>query len=114
MSRSKSEKDRQRIYRVDKFEVPASAHDEFADRVARTHALLRTLPGFVDDLVLEQVGGPGAFNFVTIAIWDSAEAIQAARNSVAAKYKEIGFNPEEMLARLEIKADIANYKQIAS
>jgi heme-degrading monooxygenase HmoA len=101
-----------RIYRIDKFNVPGSAHQEFIDKVHRTHEFLRTLPGFIQDTVLEQTGGPGEFNFVTIVIWDSMESIEAARKTVTAKYEEIGFNPQEMFARLGIKADLANYQQI--
>jgi heme-degrading monooxygenase HmoA len=101
-----------RVYRIDKFNVPGSARKEFIDKVHSTHELLRTLPGFIHDNVLEQIGGPGEFNFVTIVIWDSMESMEAARNAVMAKREETGFNPQEMFARLGIKADLANYKQI--
>ena len=100
------------IYRIDKFKMPSSARQEFVDRVHRTHEFLRTLPGFIQDTVLEQTDGPGEFNFVTIVIWANTEAIEAARKAVTAKYEETGFNPQEMLARLGIKADLANYQQI--
>jgi heme-degrading monooxygenase HmoA len=100
------------VYRIDKFNVPSSARKEFIDKVHRTHELLRTLPGFIQDNVLEQIGGPGEFNFVTIVIWDSMESMEAARKAVMAKREESGFNPQEMFARLGIKADLANYKQI--
>jgi hypothetical protein len=40
------------------------------------------------------------------------ESMEAARRAVVAKREEIGFNPREMFARLGIKADLANYKQI--
>jgi heme-degrading monooxygenase HmoA len=101
-----------RVYRIDNFNVPSSARKEFIDKVHSTHGLLRTLPGFIQDNVLEQIGGPGEFNFVTIVIWDSMESMEAARRAVVAKREEIGFNPREMFARLGIKADLANYKQI--
>jgi heme-degrading monooxygenase HmoA len=104
--------DAHRIYRVDKFSVPSSARKEFINRVHRNHEFLRTLPGFIQDNILEQVGGPGQFNFVTIVVWDSEESIEAARNAVTANYEKIGFNPREMFANLGIKADLANYKQI--
>jgi heme-degrading monooxygenase HmoA len=101
-----------RVYRIDKFNVPSSARKEFVDKVHSTHELLRILPGFIQDNVLEQIGGSGKFNFVTIVIWDSTESMEAARNAVMAKREETGFNPQEMFARLGIKADLANYKQI--
>ncbi len=102
----------QRVYRIDKFKVPSSARKEFIDRVHSTHEFLTTLPGFVQDCALEQTGGPSEFNFITIVIWNSMRSIEAARETVKAKYKEIGFNPQEMFAKLGIKADLANYQEI--
>jgi hypothetical protein len=112
MSTPASTNETRQIYRIDKFKVPGSARQEFMDRVHSTHEFLRTLPDFVQDSVLEQTGGPGEFNIVTIAIWDSPESIKAAGKAVTTKYEEIGFNPQEMLARLGIKADLANYRQL--
>jgi hypothetical protein len=40
------------------------------------------------------------------------ESIEAAREAVKAKYEEIGFNPQEMFAKLGIGADLANYQEI--
>lgn len=100
------------IYRVDKFVVPLAAREEFLSRVRATHHVLRRQPGFVRDLLLEQVAGPGRFNLVTIAEWDSQQAIDAARAVVAKAHSEAGFNPQETMARLGIEADIANYQAI--
>jgi heme-degrading monooxygenase HmoA len=112
MSTHHSLKESPQIYRIDFFVVPSSARTEFLDKVERTHEFLRTLPGFVQDYILEQTGGPGAFNVVTIAIWDSAEALEAARKAVMARHEAMGFNPQEMFARLDIKADLATYRQV--
>jgi heme-degrading monooxygenase HmoA len=102
----------ERIYRVDKFFVPDHAREEFINNVRKTHELLRTLPGFLQDFVLEQSSGPGEFNFVTIIEWDSVESIENAKAAVMAMHKEMKFNPQEMFARLGIKADLGNYRQI--
>jgi heme-degrading monooxygenase HmoA len=85
---------------------------EFPAKAKRTRQLFRTLPGFVQGYLLEQTGGPGAFNVVTIAIWESAEAIETARKAVIARHEAIGFDPQEILARLGIKADLATYRQV--
>lgn len=102
----------QQIYRIDKFAVPDSARREFIENVRSTHEFLRTLPGFIQDSVLEKTGGPGEFNFVTIAVWHSAEAIEGAKDAVKYRHEELGFSPQEMFARLGIKADLVNYRQI--
>lgn len=112
MSTHHSLKASRQIYRIDKFVVPSSACTEFLDKVKRTHEFLRTLPGFVQDYILEQTDGPGAFNVVTIAIWDNAEAIEAARKAVMARHEAMGFNPQETFARLGVKADLATYRQL--
>jgi heme-degrading monooxygenase HmoA len=102
------------IYRVDKFVVPAAAREEFIGRVQQTHEVLRTIPGFLQDFVLEQASGPGAFNFVTIVEWASQASIQSARAAVTELHARTNFDAHEMYARLGIKADIANYKQVGA
>jgi heme-degrading monooxygenase HmoA len=101
-----------RVYRTDRFHVPLSAHREFLEQVHRTHEFLRTLPGLIQDSVFEQIGESGEFNLVTIAVWESDEAIEAAKKAVVAKHEEMGFNPQEMFARLGIKAELATYRKI--
>jgi len=102
----------QRVYRVDKFIVPTHARDEFLKNVLHTHEFLRTLPGFLQDFLLEQSSGPGQFNFVTIVEWDSMESVEKAKPAVMAMHKEINFNSQELFARLEIEADLGYYNLI--
>ncbi|MGQ4878621.1 antibiotic biosynthesis monooxygenase family protein [Billgrantia sp. LNSP4103-1] len=100
------------IFRVDKFSVPEAAREEFLRRVHDTHQLLRRQPGFIRDSLLEQVAGPGRFNIVTIAEWESQEAIDTARMAINKAHRESGFDPQETMARLGIEADMANYQLI--
>lgn len=102
----------ERIYRVDKFVVPDRAREEFIGKVSKTHEVLRTVPGFLQDFVLELESGPGEFNFVTIVEWDRAASMGKARQAVKALHKEMDFDPQEMFARLGIAADLGNYKRI--
>jgi heme-degrading monooxygenase HmoA len=102
----------ERICRVDKFVAPDHAREEFMSQVRNTHEHLRTLPGFRQDFVLEQSSGPSEFNFVTIVEWDGVESIENAKAAVMAIHKEMNFNPQEMFARLGIKVDQRNYRQI--
>jgi heme-degrading monooxygenase HmoA len=100
------------VYRVDKFVVPPGAREEFLEKARRTHALLKAQPGFLQDFVLEQSSGPGEFNFVTIVEWAGQEAVENARAAVVTLHREMNFTPQEVFARLDIKADIANYKRL--
>jgi heme-degrading monooxygenase HmoA len=111
MINSQSTQNQQRMYRIDKFKVPPSARDEFLARIRESRKLLSTLAGFIRHSVFEQSNGPGAFNFVTLAEWESAEALENAVKSVAANYQASGFNPQQTRARLGIEADVAVYVQ---
>jgi hypothetical protein len=101
------------IHRVDKFSVPRSARSEFLARVESTHVFLRSLPGYVQDSVLEQTEGPARFNFVTIVTWADQEAVESARLLVAARNRESGVNPLQALAMLGVAADIGFYRDVA-
>lgn len=100
------------IYRIDKFIVPHAARAEFLSRVRETHDLLRQQAGFVRDSLLEQMSGPGEFNFVTIVEWESQAHLEGARHAVVALHEKSNFDPQEFRERFGIRADIANYVQL--
>lgn len=102
----------QRVYRVDRFAVPDQARAEFLGKVQQTHELLRVQPGFLQDMLLEQPSVEGEHNVITIVEWESEAAIAPAKAKVQAMHAEANFNPQELIARLGIKADIANYRHI--
>ncbi|MDQ0315887.1 antibiotic biosynthesis monooxygenase family protein [Amorphus orientalis] len=98
------------IVRVDKFDVPATARDSFIARVGETHAILDTLDGCLENLVLEQVAGDGVFNIVTVVKWRDEAAYEAARETMRARREASGFNPQKTFAELGIRADLGNYR----
>jgi hypothetical protein len=100
------------IYRVDKFKVPAWSRAEFIERVERTHERLRAVPGFILDAVLERADDHSHFSFVTITIWESRHAVEAARTAVIADGRVPSFNRQEMLLRFGIEADFGNYHEL--
>src|SRR3979411_22087 len=102
----------QSIYRLDKFVCSPAVRDESLDRVRRTHTFLKEQPSFLQGFVLEQFSGPGEFNIVTTVEWASRETFENASAVVTARYRGMNFNPQETLARLGIKADLANYKRL--
>ena len=97
------------VFRIDKFRVPASARAELLEIVHSTHQLLRTLPGFVEDFLLEQTNGGATANLLTIAVWENRQAFDSAGTLVQQRYREIGFHPAELHRRLGIEADLAVY-----
>ncbi|ESZ38158.1 hypothetical protein [Mesorhizobium sp. L2C066B000] len=100
------------VFRVDKFVVPAEAREEILLKVRATHELLRLQQGFVQDFVLEQFSGPGEFNLVTIVEWENQAAVDNVVPIVKAAHERAGFSPQETIARLGVKADIANYQRL--
>ncbi|PSJ54929.1 antibiotic biosynthesis monooxygenase family protein [Pseudaminobacter soli (ex Li et al. 2025)] len=101
----------QRIYRVDRFAVPISVRAEFLDRVRQTHEVLRTQPGFLQDMLLEQAAG-NEHHIVTIVEWEDAAALAPAKVNVQAMQRKMNFDPQEFLAQNGIKAEIGNYLSI--
>jgi len=100
----------QHIYRIDKFAVPDAGRTEFLEKVRITHERIRTLNGFIWDVILEQVTETAEFNIVTIVEWESSEAINQARDQVHKLHEEMSFGPKELFTRLGIRADLENYR----
>jgi heme-degrading monooxygenase HmoA len=100
------------VYRVDKFSVPTAAREEFLKNVRNIHQLLQAFPGFVQDFLIEQSTSPDSFNLMTFIEWDSQESVENAKAKVNETYKQTGFDPQALIARLGIKADMATYKEI--
>jgi len=109
-----SEADAGKLFRVDKFVVPENAREEFFKAVKVTHNELRKQPGFIRDLVLEQVSGPGNFNIVTFVEWADRSALEAAVTAIKEFHGEIGFDGKALVERLGISADIANYMPVGA
>lgn len=103
----------QPFYRIDRFVVPDAARAEFLGRVRMTHAVLRQQPGFVRDALLEHPGGPGESVILTIAEWRNLQVTEGARAAVAALHIRESFNPQDLMARLGIKAELGNYRPLA-
>lgn len=97
-------------FRIDAFTVPAASRAEFEAAMHRNLAFLETLPGFQGHVVFEKTGGPTTFNIVTIAVWESPEAIAAAGEKVRAYYQRIGFDMQATMARLGVTASIGAYR----
>jgi len=97
------------VFKVDRFVVPAVAREEFLERARAIRDFLDTQDGCLKNVVLEQAGEANSSNVITIVEWRDADAFAKARAAAAARYAVTGFKPEELMARLGIKAEIANY-----
>jgi hypothetical protein len=103
------------FYRIDRFVVPDAARAEFIGRVRMTHEVLRQQPGFVRDALLEHPGeAPGESVILTIAEWRNLAVTEGARAAVAALHIRENFSPQELFARLGIKAELGNYGPLSA
>jgi steroid delta-isomerase-like uncharacterized protein len=97
---------------IDRFTVPSTARDEFYERMEYNRNFIKKLPGFVKDAAYGRTDENGNLICVTVAIWESEEAVHKAKEAVQAEYKRIGFDPAEMLGRLNIAIDRGIYQPI--
>ncbi len=96
-------------FRIDSFSVPDAARAEFEAAMRRNMEFIKTLPGFLGHVAFEKTGGPTTFNVVTIAVWESREALEKAGEEVRAYYRRVGFDMPAMLARWGVKAELGNF-----
>jgi len=101
-----------RVYRLDRFVVPAAAREEFLSRVQVTHEILRRQHGFLQDFLIEQKLDSGDYAIATLVEWDSQATVERAVPVVKAAHERMGFNPGEFIARLGIKPEIGFYRAI--
>jgi antibiotic biosynthesis monooxygenase len=95
--------------RIDSFSVPDAARAEFEGAMQRNMRFIAEQPGFRGHLVFHKSAGPTSMNIVTIAVWESRAAIEAATEKVRAYYASIGFDPGATLARFGVRAELGNF-----
>ena len=96
-------------FRIDAFSVPAASRSEFAAAMRRNLEFLQKQPGFKGHTVFEKTSGPTTFDIVTIAVWESPQAIASAGEQVRAYYKSIGFDMKAKLEQWGITASLGYY-----
>ncbi|WP_242343738.1 antibiotic biosynthesis monooxygenase family protein [Anaeromyxobacter terrae] len=97
-------------FRIDCFSVPAASRGEFEEATRRNLDFISTLPGFRGHLVFRKTGGPTAFDVVTLAVWESQEAIDRAATAVRAHYERIGFDRAASLERWQVRSELGGYE----
>ena len=101
-----------RKFRIDRYVVPKASRDEFLVGVRKMAVFLKTLDGCVRTLAVEAPLSLETISVITIAEWDSAEAIRNAFPKVRAMHQESGNNPGANLKRLGVTAEQAEYLPI--
>jgi heme-degrading monooxygenase HmoA len=94
---------------INKFVVPDGAREAFLAEFAEHRRFLAARPGFRKGALYVKESGPGRFNFVNVAFWESPEALAAARQALGAHYAQAGGSPGDLYARLGVEADLGAY-----
>jgi hypothetical protein len=99
---------------IDKFIIPANAGTEFTDRMNYNRNFIKKLEGFIGDSIYQRTDETGNTVLLTIAIWQNAEVLARAKAAVQAEYQRIGFNPTELLTKLNITMERYIYEDLAA
>lgn len=99
----------QALFRIDSFTLPEASREAFLSAMHQNMAFIRTLPGFQGHRVFEKQAGEAPYNLVTVATWESREALEAAGREVRAHYQRIGFDMPEALKRWGVVMLRADY-----
>lgn len=72
-------------------------------------SFLSARDGFLHGALYKKKSGAGRFNVVNLAVWESARALEAARNAMGNHYAERGIRPDHRYGELGVEVDMANY-----
>jgi heme-degrading monooxygenase HmoA len=95
------------IVLIDKFIVPDGSKSAFLEATRKVQRFLKALPGFVEGFVYEKTEGGSCYNIMTTAVWENEEAFAKAKKAAAAEFQKLGFNPQELLKKLNIEIERA-------
>ena len=96
---------------IDTFIVPEESRDKFLELAAKAQRFIRTLPGFVEGFIYERKDGESRYNFLTTAVWESEEAFENAKKTVASEYQKQGVNPQEAASQLGVERVRSTYER---
>jgi heme-degrading monooxygenase HmoA len=97
------------IVLIDTFTVPQEAKNEFREAAIKAQNFIKTLPGYVEGYIYEQMDGESHYNFLTSAVWKDEQAFEAAKKAVLTEYQKRGYDPKETRQRLGIEQTRSSY-----
>lgn len=105
-----SDKSSSNVYFVDRFVVPKEAYFEFLERMSLSRSVIKKLPGFIKDEVMINDENDKTVKMVTIALWESLEHFENAKERAFEEYKKVNFDPKTFTQRLGIQRIREVYK----
>lgn len=99
------------IVLIDTFTVPQQATNEFREAAIKAQSFIKTLPGYVEGYIYEQMDGESHYNFLTSAVWKDEQAFEDAKKAVLTEYQKRGYDPKETRQRLGIEQTRSTYSR---
>jgi heme-degrading monooxygenase HmoA len=99
------------IVLIDTFTVPQEAKAEFREAAIKAQDFIKTLPGYVEGYIYEQMEGESSYNFLTTAVWQSEQAFEDAKKAVLTEYQKRGYDPKVTRQRLGIEQTRSTYSR---
>lgn len=97
---------------IDKFIIPETSFEEFAERMNYNRDFIKKIPGFIRDTVYKSEDEQGNILIITVAEWKDELSLEKAKELVQDEYKRIGFNPPSFLSKLNVKMERGTYQEI--
>ena len=98
---------------IDKFFVPKASVKEFTERMNYNRNFIGQQPGLVTSERYDQYDENKNLIIITIAIWQTQDHLNKAKDAMQAEFKRIGFAPQEFYKRLDIKMERGIYNSSA-
>ncbi len=99
------------IVLIDTFTVPQQSTNEFREAAIKAQNFIKTLPGYVEGYIYEQMDGESHYNFLTSAVWKDEQAFEDAKKAVLSEYQKRGYDPKETRQRLGIEQTRSTYSR---
>lgn len=99
------------IVLIDSFVVPDASKATFVEKAKESAGFLRTLPGYIEGYIYEKTAGDSAHNVITTAVWQDQAAFEDAKKSAAEEFQRVGFNPQEIMSKLNVTVQRAVYQR---
>jgi heme-degrading monooxygenase HmoA len=96
---------------IDLFRVPTESRPDFLKAANQAQSFIKTLPGFVDGYLYEQIGKEDGYDYVTTAVWDSEAALKNAQAAVLLENQKQGVSRQEFFLKLKIERKRAIYQR---
>lgn len=97
---------------IDKLFIPAASIDELLNQTKAIGKFIKTLPGLISQQAFESRDSDGNMTLITVAVWESKEALGKAKDAVQREFQRLNIHPQEFFKRLNIQMERSVYNTL--